>query len=104
MTPKKTVAPTEPTADSTPDQLEEYYRKRRAEEETQYEADRDKRTKEREAKEAEEKSKTDERNARLAKSQTAKFSVLQTNGKPLHLCEDGVWRTDEDLSKIGQED
>lgn len=46
----------------------------------------------------------DAKNAKLAKSQTVKFSVMQTNGQPIHLCVDGEWRTNEELTKIGVED
>lgn len=31
---------------------------------------------------------------------TVKHSVLTTNGLPIHLCNDGTWRTDDELRNI----
>lgn len=41
---------------------------------------------------------------KLQKSQTVEHTVLKTNGEALHLCADGEWRTDNDLSKLGVEE
>ena len=40
----------------------------------------------------------------LTKSQTVRYSFLTTNGTSVHLCEDGEFRSDEEMSKLGVED
>lgn len=42
--------------------------------------------------------------AKLQKSQTVKHSFLTTNGSPVHLCEDGEFRTDEEMQQLGKEE
>lgn len=74
-------------------EFDRLYKARRAQEEKDNQAAVDKQI-----------AKDNAKNAKLAKSQTARFSVMQTNGQPIHLCEDGEWRTNEDLSKIGVEE
>lgn len=72
--------------------FEAQYQARRAQEEADYTA---KRVAE------EEQARKD--NEGLVMAQTVRFSVVQTNGKPIHLCDDGEWRTNEDISNLGKE-
>lgn len=41
---------------------------------------------------------------KLQKSQTVKHTFLTTGGGTVHLCEDGEFRTDEEMQELGKEE